>query len=93
MRRIETDKTILAHLKISTEERAGNLIEARVARGTAQLRTHVDIDLENCLATLDGVQAARERKRRYPRYLVALRLSQPPRAARDHRLEGRFPPR
>jgi MFS transporter, putative metabolite:H+ symporter len=33
------------------------------------------------------------RKRRYPRYLVALRLGRPPRAGRDHRLEGRFPPR
>jgi hypothetical protein len=30
-------------------ERAGNLIEACVARGTAHLRTHVDIDLESRL--------------------------------------------
>jgi cytosine/adenosine deaminase-related metal-dependent hydrolase len=63
MSRIETDKTILPYLPVSTEERAGNLIEACVARGTAHLRTHVDIDLESRLAKLDGVLAARERHR------------------------------
>jgi cytosine/adenosine deaminase-related metal-dependent hydrolase len=63
MSRIETDKTILPYLPLSTEERAGNLIEACVARGTAHLRTHVDIDLESRLAKLDGVLAARERHR------------------------------
>jgi cytosine/creatinine deaminase len=61
MSRIETDKTILPYLAVSTEERAGNLIETCVARGTAHLRTHVDIDLESRLAKLDGVLAARER--------------------------------
>jgi cytosine/creatinine deaminase len=35
MSRIETDKKILPHLPVSTEERAGNLIEACAARGTA----------------------------------------------------------
>src|SRR5215472_93040 len=60
MSRIETDKTILPHLPISTEERAGNLIRECVARGTTHLRTHVDIDLESGLARLDGVLAARE---------------------------------
>jgi cytosine/creatinine deaminase len=39
MSRIETDKVILPHLPVSTEERAGNLIEECVARGTAHLRT------------------------------------------------------
>src|SRR5512133_2995703 len=34
MSRIETDKTILPHLPMSTEERAGNLIRACVVRGT-----------------------------------------------------------
>ncbi len=63
MSRIETDKTILPHLPVSTEERAGNLIEACVARGTAHLRTHVDIDLESRLLKLDGVLAAREQHR------------------------------
>ena len=63
MSRIETDKTILPHLPVSTEERAGNLIDACVARGTAHLRTHVDIDLESRLLKLDGVLAARERHR------------------------------
>jgi cytosine/adenosine deaminase-related metal-dependent hydrolase len=63
MSRIETDKTILPHLPVSTEERAGNLIEACVARGTAHLRTHVDIDLESRLLKLHGVLAARERHR------------------------------
>jgi len=63
MSRIETDKTILPHLPLSTEERAGNLIRECVARGTMHLRTHVDIDLESGLAKLDGVVAARERYR------------------------------
>jgi cytosine/adenosine deaminase-related metal-dependent hydrolase len=61
--RIETDKKILPHLPVSTEERAGNLIRECVARGTAHLRTHVDIDLESRLLKLDGVLAARERHR------------------------------
>jgi cytosine deaminase len=61
MSRIETDKTILPYLPLSTEERAGNLIRECVARGTCHLRTHVDIDLESRLAKLEGVLAARER--------------------------------
>jgi cytosine/adenosine deaminase-related metal-dependent hydrolase len=63
MSRIETDKTILPYLPASTEKRAGNLIEACVARGTAHLRTHVDIDFESRLAKLNDVLAARERRR------------------------------
>jgi cytosine/adenosine deaminase-related metal-dependent hydrolase len=63
MSRIETDKLILPNLPLSTEERAGNLIRECVTRGTTHLRTHVDIDLENGLARLDGVLAARERYR------------------------------
>src|SRR5215468_1382874 len=63
MSRIETDKTILPHLPLSTAERAGNLIRECVARGTTHLRTHVDIDLESGLAKLEGVLAARERFR------------------------------
>ena len=59
--RIESDKTILPYLPLSTEERAGNLIRDCIARGTTHLRTHVDIDLESRLAKLDGVLAARER--------------------------------
>jgi cytosine/creatinine deaminase len=43
--------------------RAGNLIEACVACGTAHLRTHVDIDLESCPLKLDGTLAAPERHR------------------------------
>jgi cytosine/adenosine deaminase-related metal-dependent hydrolase len=61
MSRIETDKTILPYLPLSTEERAGNLIRECVAQGTSHLRTHVDIDLESGLAKLEGVLAARER--------------------------------
>jgi hypothetical protein len=64
MSRIETDKRVLPHLPVSTEERTGNLIEARVARGTARLRTHVDIYLESRRTKLDGVPAAREAPRR-----------------------------
>src|SRR5215475_2376571 len=63
MSRIETDKKILPHLPQSTEERASNLVRECVARGTTHLRTHVDIDLENGLAKLDGVLAARQRYR------------------------------
>src|SRR5271165_3380848 len=63
MSRIETEKSILPHLPVSTEERAGNLIEVCVARGTAHLRTHVDIDLESRLSKVEGVLAARERHR------------------------------
>src|SRR3954452_25276892 len=63
MSRIETDKTILPHLPLSTEKRAANLIRECVVRGTTHLRTHVDIDLESGLAKLDGVLAARERYR------------------------------
>jgi cytosine deaminase len=51
------------HLPVSTEERAGNLIEECVARGTAHLRTHVDVDLESHLSKLDGVLAVRDRDR------------------------------
>jgi cytosine deaminase len=63
MSRIETDKSILPHLPLSTEERAGNLIRECVARGTSHMRTHVDIDLDSGLAKLEGVLAARERYR------------------------------
>src|SRR6201998_192696 len=38
MSRIETDKTILPYLPLSTEERAGNLIRECVAHGTSHLR-------------------------------------------------------
>src|SRR5947209_16364141 len=60
MSRIETNKTTLPYLALSTEEHAGNLIRECVARGTSHLRTHVDIDLESGLAKLEGVLAARE---------------------------------
>ena len=63
MSRIETDKKILPYLPLSTEQRAGNLMRECIARGTAHMRTHVDIDLESRLAKLDGVLAARERHR------------------------------
>jgi cytosine/creatinine deaminase len=63
MSRIETDKTILPYLSLSTEERAGNLIRECVACGTSHLRTHVDVDLESGLGKLEGVLAARERYR------------------------------
>src|ERR1700731_4754750 len=43
MSRMEPHKRPLPHLPVSTEERAGNLIEACVARGTAHLRIHVDM--------------------------------------------------
>jgi len=63
MSRIETDKTILPRLPLSTEERAGNLTRECVARGTSHMRTHVDVDLDSGLGKLEGVLAARERYR------------------------------
>jgi len=63
MSRIATDKRVLPHLPVSTEGRAGNLIEACVARGTAHLRTHVDIDLEKPPCQARGMLAARQRHR------------------------------
>ena len=63
MSRIETDKTILPYLPLSTDERAGNLIRECVARATCHLRTHVDIDLESGLAKLE--HAGRQRSRVY----------------------------
>ncbi|CAN5126299.1 amidohydrolase [soil metagenome] len=63
MSRIETDKKILPHLALSTEQRAINLVRRCVSFGTGYLRTHVDIDLESGLAKLEGVLAARDRCR------------------------------
>jgi hypothetical protein len=75
MSRIETDKTILQYLAVFTEERAGNLIETCVARGTGHLRTHVDIDLESRLAKLGGERAAPRPGKRADRRLSATRGS------------------
>jgi hypothetical protein len=76
MSRIETDKRVLPHLPVSTEERAGNLIEACVARGTAHLHSHVDIDLEAVPLKLDRVLAARKRHRgQVSMQIVAFRQS------------------
>lgn len=61
MSRIETDKKILPHLPLKTEERAVNLIRLCASHGSAHLRTHVDIDLESGLGKLEGVLKARER--------------------------------
>ena len=63
MSRIETDKRILPGLPLSTEARALNLIRQCSAKGSAHLRSHVDIDLEAGLGKLEGVLAARERSR------------------------------
>lgn len=63
MSRIETDKTILPNLPLSTAERSVNLIRQCVAKGSAHLRSHVDIDLESRLTKLEGVLDARERCR------------------------------
>jgi len=43
------------------EERASNLLRTYVAMGTIQVRSHVDIDSEAGLASIEGVFAARER--------------------------------
>lgn len=65
MSRIETDKKILPHLPLGTEERAANLIKRCAAHGSGHLRTHVDIDLEGGLSKLEGVLAARDACRDY----------------------------
>jgi cytosine/creatinine deaminase len=61
--RIETDKRILPNLPLTTEQRAANLIRQCVAKGTAHMRSHVDVDLEGKLTKLEGVLAAREANR------------------------------
>jgi cytosine/adenosine deaminase-related metal-dependent hydrolase len=63
MSRIETDKRILPSLPLSTEQRASNLIRQCVAKGTAHMRSHVDVDPEGKLTKLEGVLAAREANR------------------------------
>jgi len=63
MSRIETDKRILPKLPLSTEQRASNLIRQCVAKGTAHMRSHVDVDLEGRLTKLEGVLAARAANR------------------------------
>jgi hypothetical protein len=47
MSRIQTDKRVLPYLPVSTEERRQS-DRGMPARGTAHLRTRVNIDLESC---------------------------------------------
>jgi hypothetical protein len=59
-RQLETDKRVLPHMPVSTEERAGNLIEARVARGrmSVQIVAFPQRGVMRCPGVLDLLDAA-----------------------------------
>jgi cytosine/adenosine deaminase-related metal-dependent hydrolase len=59
--RIDTEKRMRDALPLSVADRAGALIERLVAQGTGHCRTHVDVDREICLESLEGVIEARDR--------------------------------
>ncbi len=59
--RIDTEKQMRDGLPLSVAARAGNLIERLVVHGTGHCRTHIDVDPELGLASLEGVLEARER--------------------------------
>jgi cytosine/creatinine deaminase len=59
---IENEKRIRLHeLKVPVDIRAGNLIRQCVRKGTAAIRSHVDIDPDYGLSNLEGVLAAKEK--------------------------------
>ncbi len=58
--RINTEKTIRDGLPLSVAVRAGNLIERLVVHGTGHCRTHVDVDPELGLSSVEGVLEARD---------------------------------
>jgi cytosine deaminase len=60
--RVAFEKELLAGAR-SVEQRAAALTELAIARGTAHMRTHVDIDAEVGLRNLEAVLAIKERYR------------------------------
>ena len=56
--RIATEKAMRDELPLSVAVRAGNLIERLVVHGTGHCRTHVDVDPEIGLSSLEGVLEA-----------------------------------
>lgn len=61
--RIDTEKETRNGLPLSVADRAGNLIERLVVHGTGHCRTHVDVDPELGLSSIEGVLEARDRYR------------------------------
>ena len=59
--RIATEKAMRDELPLSVAVRAGNLIERLVVHGTGHCRTHVDVDPEIGLSSLEGVLEAAAR--------------------------------
>jgi cytosine/adenosine deaminase-related metal-dependent hydrolase len=56
--RCEIEKTILASLSTTTQQRAEALLEQLLANGSTHVRTHVDIYPEVGLSNLEGVKRA-----------------------------------
>lgn len=61
--RIDTEKETRNGLTLSVADRAGNLIERLVVHGTGHCRTHVDVDPELGISSIEGVLEARDRYR------------------------------
>ncbi|MBD9541466.1 amidohydrolase family protein [Ensifer sp. ENS04] len=61
---IENGRKLRRALGINAERQSGEQIELSVVNGTTNIRTHVDIDTECGLSSLEGVMAARSRYRR-----------------------------
>jgi cytosine/adenosine deaminase-related metal-dependent hydrolase len=58
--KIENERVLRRSLKLSPEVQAGNQIRQAVRMGTTYIRSHVDVDTEVGLASLEGVMAARD---------------------------------
>lgn len=58
--KIENERRLRRELGLSAEHQAANQIRQAVAMGTTHIRSHVDIDTEVGLTSLEGLQAARE---------------------------------
>ena len=59
--RIESEKTLLRTMTLSVEDQAAKLIRLAIAKGTARIRSHVDIDPELGLSRLEALLAVREK--------------------------------
>jgi cytosine/adenosine deaminase-related metal-dependent hydrolase len=61
--KIENERRLRRELGLSPEAQAGRQIRQAVAMGTTHIRSHVDIDTEVGLTSLEGVARARESHR------------------------------
>ena len=59
--RIENERKLRREMHLSPARQAERLVRQAVSRGTAHIRTHVDIDTDVKLANFEGVMEARER--------------------------------